>query len=473
MIADKLRKSVLEYAIQGKLTVQDSEDGDSKLYKEPLLEERNNFIKQYKLKRSKVDSSNIYNEYQYDLPENWALYKLNDLVCLLGDGLHGTPTYDSNGMFHFINGNNLSDGEIVIKGNTKTVNEETYNKYKKDLNDKTVLVSINGTIGNVAFYNDERVVLGKSACYFNLLSYVEKEYMRYIISTKYFLRYAFENATGTTIKNVSLKTMRNLIVPLPPLAEQKRIVEKLDEFLPMITALENDERKLEVLMNKFPNQIRESVLKSAITGKLTLQYDENSIKHYYPQMSILDSQTENSNDDLPENWSLVKLGNISRIKNGSTPKKSVVDYWNSNDVPWFTVNDIRDQGRIIDKTEQYITYKALGDGKRLIPKNSVLLCCTASLGEYAFTNIDLTTNQQFNGISVLDEYKEHVYPMYLFYWVQTLKKEMYEKAGKTTFPFLSTKKLNEFLVPVPPLEEQKRIVEKLDRLLPMIDQLYK
>jgi type I restriction enzyme S subunit len=90
------------------------------------------------------------------------------LVTLLGDGLHGTPNYDKRGSYYFVNGNNLSDGKIEIKPETKAVNTEEYDKHKKDLNTRTILVSINGTLGNVAFYNEEPVMLGKSACYFNL-----------------------------------------------------------------------------------------------------------------------------------------------------------------------------------------------------------------------------------------------------------------------------------------------------------------
>lgn len=152
---------------------------------------------------------------------------------MLGDGIHGTPAFDEMGDYYFVNGNNLAKGHIVFKADTKKASFDEYEKHKKPLDGNTILISINGTIGNYAFYAGEPIILGKSACYFSVLTGVDKEYVRHIINTKFFMDYAVKEATQTTIKNVSLKAMRMLPVPLPPLAEQKRIVAKLEEILPL------------------------------------------------------------------------------------------------------------------------------------------------------------------------------------------------------------------------------------------------
>jgi len=102
------------------------------------------------------------------MQSNWHDVSLLDILDRIGDGLHGTPTYSENGDYYFVNGNNLESGEITIKDSTKKVDFEQYQKHKKDINDNAILVSINGTIGNVALYSGEEVVLGKSACYINL-----------------------------------------------------------------------------------------------------------------------------------------------------------------------------------------------------------------------------------------------------------------------------------------------------------------
>jgi len=159
--------------------------------------------------------------------QNWKMTTIAECSTILGDGLHGTPKYDEAGEYAFINGNNLDNGHIAIKTDTKRVGRSEYEKHKKELTDRTVLVSINGTLGNVAVYNGEKVILGKSACYFNVAENCDVQFMRYVVSSPRFKQYINSVATGTTIKNVSLKQMREYAFPIPDLTEQKRIARVL------------------------------------------------------------------------------------------------------------------------------------------------------------------------------------------------------------------------------------------------------
>ncbi len=159
--------------------------------------------------------------------QEWRMTTIAECSTILGDGLHGTPKYDENGEYAFINGNNLHNGKIVIKPDTKRVGLSEYEKHKKELTDRTVLVSINGTLGNVAVYNGEKVILGKSACYFNVSTDCDVQFMRYVVSSPHFQQYINSVATGTTIKNVSLKQMREYSFPIPELKEQQRIANLL------------------------------------------------------------------------------------------------------------------------------------------------------------------------------------------------------------------------------------------------------
>ena len=139
------------------------------------------------------------------MTSDWKECKIEDITDILGDGIHGTPKYTEDEKYAFVNGNNLVNGHIEIKPDTKRVAESEYLKYKKTLNDRTLLVSINGTLGNVAEYNNEKIILGKSACYFNVKENVSKTFIKYILISKTFQNYLENNATGTTIKNISLK----------------------------------------------------------------------------------------------------------------------------------------------------------------------------------------------------------------------------------------------------------------------------
>jgi type I restriction enzyme S subunit len=164
--------------------------------------------------------------------EEWKEYKIEDVTTVLGDGLHGTPLYDDNGNVYFINGNNLENGRIVIKKDTKKVSESEAKNYTKPLSDRTILVSINGTIGNVAKYNGEKCILGKSACYFNVNPNVDLDFIYYVVANKQFCNTITQLATGTTIKNVSLKTMRGYSFMMPSYDEQIKIssiLRSLDE----------------------------------------------------------------------------------------------------------------------------------------------------------------------------------------------------------------------------------------------------
>lgn len=214
------------------------------------------------------NAKELFESYLQGVFENgsWEKKELRELTTILGDGLHGTPKYTIDGEYYFINGNNLNDGKIEFKENTKRIDIDEFNKHKKNLTNRTVLVSINGTLGNVAFYNGEKIILGKSACYFNLKENIDKGFVKYVLSSRYFIDYAHREATGATIKNVSLKSMREFKVPFPPLKEQQTIVRQLD-------ALRAQTQKLEAVYQKKIadlEELKKSILQKAFAGELTI-----------------------------------------------------------------------------------------------------------------------------------------------------------------------------------------------------------
>lgn len=161
-------------------------------------------------------------------------------LCKVGDGLHGTPVYNEDGDYYFVNGNNLSKGKIVIKNDTKKVDDSMFAKYGMNFDDNTIFMSINGTIGNVAIYDGERILLGKSAAYFTIKenNYLSYKFLYYILQTQSSFEYYYNKLTGSTIKNLGLKALREFPISLPSMEEQSRIVSILDTFEASISNLE-------------------------------------------------------------------------------------------------------------------------------------------------------------------------------------------------------------------------------------------
>lgn len=257
---DQLKQTVLQLAVMGKLVPQDPNDETATQLLEKIATEKAQLVKEGKNKKQKALPNFDDKEKLFELPEGWAWCGLADIVYLLGDGLHGTPEYTPNEKYHFINGNNLKNGNIVIKHETKTVAQDQYDKHKKKLVSNTVLVSINGTLGNVAFYNGEKVVLGKSACYFNLAKNIYKSYIKTIIESPGFMAYAIKNATGSTIKNLGLKAMNELPIALPPKEEQQRIVAKVDELMALCDQLKAHLSNAQVIQTHLADAIVEQAV---------------------------------------------------------------------------------------------------------------------------------------------------------------------------------------------------------------------
>lgn len=234
----------------------------------------------------------------------WKEVRLGEISSKIGDGLHGTPKYDDEGSYYFINGNNLNCGKIIIKDDTKRVGIEEFVKNQKELNEQTILVSINGTIGNVAKYNNEPCILGKSACYINVIKEVDKEFIYYVLTSANFKRNITNEATGTTIKNVSLKQMREYKFNIPcNLADQRRIASILSSL----------DRKIE-LNNKINADLEE--MAQAIFKNWFVDFEP------FKNGKFVDSEL----GMIPEGWKVSQIADIPHIlENGKRPKGGAVE----------------------------------------------------------------------------------------------------------------------------------------------------
>ena len=231
----------------------------------------------------------------------WKEVYIKDICTVLGDGLHGTPEYDEKGNFYFINGNNLQEGHITIKKDTKRVSQKEFLKYKKELNDRSILVSINGTIGNVAKYNNEPCILGKSACFFNVKEDIDRNFIYYVISSAHFKKSIIQQATGTTIKNVSLKQMRDY------------------HFLIPVNL--SDQRKIAGILSALDSKIENN---NKINANLEAQA-QALFKSWFVDFTPFKDQpfVDSELGPIPQGWKVVSLDDMtSKVGTGLNPRKN-------------------------------------------------------------------------------------------------------------------------------------------------------
>ena len=187
--------------------------------------------------------------------KNWDAAKLNVACNRIGDGLHGTPKYDEDGVYPFINGNNLKDGVIEVTSITKMVNKETYKKHFITMNSNTILLSINGTLGKFALYNGEEVMLGKSVCYCNLKPEINRKFVYGVMNIDSFKSFLESNARASTIKNVGLKAIRGFKLILPPKELQNKYVGFVEQVnkakVEVQRALDEAQLLFDSLMQKY------------------------------------------------------------------------------------------------------------------------------------------------------------------------------------------------------------------------------
>ena len=329
------------------------------------------------------------------------------------------------------------------------------------------------------------------------------EYLLFFLESPYFVEEAVFKGTANQQRIIS-GYLENKLFPLPPLNEQRSIAEKIKKSIVAVEQYGKVQDKLEDLNNNLNTLLKKSVLQEAIQGKLVPQdpndepasvllqrireeklrlVKEGKLKKkdvvdsiiykgddnkYYEQIGEKSICIDNEVPfEIPESWQWCRIGTICIITNGFTPLRTEEKFWLNGDINWFTIDDIRAQGEYINFTKQKITKEATTP-KRVVREGSILLCCTASVGQCAFTKIPITTNQQFNALTIKDDFCPLILDEYLFVFAKTLKDELHRLSGKTTFEFVSVKKISNLLIPIPPLNEQARIITCVKQALSSI-----
>ena len=416
----------------------------------------------------------IDEEVPFEIPTSWSWARLASITSILGDGIHGTPEYDVTGTVYFINGNNLSNGSIEIKADTKKVSEQEAEKHKRLLNSTTVLVSINGTLGNVAFYNGENVILGKSACYFNLMGNIDKQYIKHILETEYFTEYAKNVATGSTIKNVPLAGMRNFLIPVPPITEQHRIILGMVRLAHSIVRYNDAQTKLDLLNNVLNEKLKKSVLQEAIQGKLVPQLAEEGTAQelleqikaekeklvkegklkksalndsiifrgddnkYYEQIGSEVSEIELP-FEIPSSWSLARLNAVCQLTDGlkTIGKQCLLD---AKYLRGKSSETIVEQGKLVYKGDNIMLVDGENSGEAFIVPQDGYMGST-------FKQLWISSS---------------MYEPYILAFIQFYKETLRNSKKGAAIPHLNKELFYGLIIGIPPFQEQKRIVQKIE-----------
>jgi type I restriction enzyme S subunit len=379
------------------------------------------------------------------MPEDWNVIDLSELSNRIGDGIHTTPKYSPTGKYYFVNGNNLDNGRIVFGINTKKVDEEEFKIHKRELNINSLLLSINGTIGSLAFYNNECIVLGKSAAYINLNSKATPKYIYSILQTPFIQKFFENELTGSTIKNLGLAAIRKTPIPLPPtIEEQKAIATALSDVDDLINNLEKLIAKKKV--------IKHGALQQLLTGKIRIKgFDK------------MPEKKESIYGKIPSDWKVEKIGNVC-------------DIYGRIGFRGYTVQDIVEEGRgalslspsnIINNRIDFnkgtfISWAKYHESPEIkIRTGDIVLVKTASVGKTAIienTPFKITLNPQ---LVVLKKLKIDNYFLSYMMTFKIIKDQITTTVAGGVVPTLTQEQIANFTFPKPNSTEEQAAISKI------------
>lgn len=474
MNAQDLKNSILQLAVQGKLVEQRAEEGAARELLEQIKLEKDQLIKDKKIKKSKPLPEITEEEIPYEIPESWEWVRLGNII-ILQSGQDLQPAFynsEEKGIPYLTGASNIEDGNIIINRWTESP--------KAIANQGDLLFTCKGTVGKTTILNLSEVhiarqimgirTLGASILYIKLFVESQITYLK--------------SKAKSMIPGIERNNVLNLCIPVPPLEEQHRIVAKIEEILPYIDKYDKAYTKLEAFNKKFPEDMKKSILQMAMQGKLVEQRaEEGTADELYEQIVAEKAQLikdgkikkekplpEIAEDEIPfeipSSWKWVRLSQAGFTQTGNTPSKTHPEYFGST-IPFVGPGDIANGKISFSKGLS----EAGRDVARVAYADSILqVCIGGSIGKCAICNQDVTFNQQINTI-----YPVISLSKYLYYVLDSsyFKEFMRNNAGGTATPIINRSVWDSIVVPLPPFEEQKRIVAKIEELLPYCDQLIK
>ena len=484
MTPEQLRASILQYAIEGKLVKQNPSDAPASKLLKKIENEKVELIKEGKIKRSRKLPVITDDEKPFDIPDNWEWVRLNDISQQIGDIDHKMPTKVNFKSIPYISPKDFTPTGIDYQ-NAKQIDEKSFlqlsKKFKPQKGD--FIFPRYGTIGKIREIDvDFPLLVSYSCCVIRPSLNVERKYVYYGLQSKVIKDEINRYINKSTQPNVGLKSIQSFIFPLPPLEEQKRIVAKIEKLMPLVDEYAESYNRLQKIDNEFEDKLKQSVLQYAMEGKLVKQnpsdepaselikkienekaelVKEGKIKKSKKLPAITDDEKP---FDIPDSWEWVRLGNIGDWGAGATPSRQHPEYY-GGDVLWLKTGDLNDG--VIQDTSEKITEAGVANSSVKVnqPGNILIAMYGATIGKLGIVGKTLVTNQACCGCTPF----KGIYNLYLFYYLLSARNRLIELGSGGAQPNISKTKIENFIFPLPPLEEQKRIVTKIEKIMNSIN----
>lgn len=519
MTAQDLKNSILQLAVEGKLlsrkevaealeTTEGPKTGAELL--DQIKAEKARLIAEGKIKKEKPLAEITEDEKPFDIPENWCWCRLGEVIVNVQ---YGTASKSKlKGKIPVLRMGNIQKGKIIYENLVYTDDDSEIEKYKLEYND----LLFNRTnskehVGKTAIYKCEQQAI--YAGYLVRLTpvLVDADFVNFVMQSKYYWNYC-QTVRSDAIQqsNINAEKLKRFIVPLPPLAEQKRIVAKIEELLPYIQKYDAAHTKLEEFNKKFPVEMQKSILQQAIMGKLTEDWrneqaslaktnsavqlaDRSSAKDLLEKIKAQKARliaegkikkdttkagasgralAEITEDeipfDIPESWCWCRLGEICNVNGGYAFKSTG---YTQTGVRVIRISDFNENGFVNTKTVYHPYFDELEP--YILEKKNILLCMTGGTVGKSYFVTDLpekmVVNQRVATIKILKCIEEYINIVILNPFVQ----KIINKSKNSTNDNISMDLIKSLPIPLPPLAEQKAIVAKIEELLPLCKKLVK
>ncbi|MGI2304078.1 restriction endonuclease subunit S [Staphylococcus cohnii] len=445
MKAQDLKNSILQYAVEGKLVPQNDTDEPANTLIKRIKDQKDRLIKEKVIKREKSLPPISKDEIPFEISNSWEWVRLKDIVYNFGQ-----KKPDSK--FYYIDVASIDNNNGRISDNINIINsEDAPSRARKVVRKGTVLYStVRPYLQNICIVDKNFDLEAIASTAFLVMEPIEifNKYLYYVLKSPFFNTYVENKMVGVAYPAINDKNLNSGVIPIPPLDEQYRIVDKIEELFKKIDQYELLEEKLTNLNTNFPTNMERSILQYAMEGKLVEQRSHEIVIDLNPEKIIYSVSDELISYDLPASWTAAKLGDLLKVSSGTNlTKKNMIDQGEYN---------VYGGNGIVGRYDQYNT-----EADTLIIGRVGYYCGSVHLTSSKSWVTDNAFKVNFN--------KEYLNLEWLYYLLINLNLRNF--SSSTAQPVISGKRIYPIVIGIPPLEEQERIVKKIKKTLNNVQKL--